>query len=314
MEEKAEIKKAKIGFGLPKQLKIMPTGISSLDGPIEGGLPHGSLVLLVGEIGSGYYEFAMTSSVMLAGTKAGRLDPPVGKNIMLPEKIWWVTFTRKPEDIISEMASSFDSDFYELFTNQSNFKDLSEPYFANSSATRDWVSKSSAVERKNAKTIATVEKMLGAYNLTKRPTSKPRELMNSLADFLIKEGPNNIVILNTLTDLATLYSESDTSWYEFMIFLRWLLRATKEWSGIIYAILDANLLEKHMEQEIAACVDGILNFEWVQAGSAERRRTLYIKKFRRLPSSAIGTVMRFNVDLTSNIGLLVTKTEFIMGL
>jgi archaellum biogenesis ATPase FlaH len=314
VEEKAG-SEVKIGRGIPEDLKIMPTGISSLDGPIGGGFPSGSLVLLVGEIGSGYNEFAMTSSVMLAATKAGKLTIPPGENIVLPEEIWWVTFTRKQSDLMSEMAPSFDGDLYDLFNKQSNFKDLSEAYFATSSVPLEWVSKRPVEEENNGEMLATVGKMLaGVYNLAERPTSKPKGLLNSLADFLTKKGPNNVVILNTLTDLAMLYSESETDWYEFMIFLRGLQRATKEWGGIIYASLDANLLEKHMEQEIAACVDGVLNFEWVQAGPSERRRTLYIKKFRRLPSSAMGASMRFNVNLTSNVGLQVTKTELIEGL
>jgi archaellum biogenesis ATPase FlaH len=314
VEEKAG-NGVKTGRGITEDLKIMPTGISSLDGPIGGGFPSGSLVLLVGEIGSGYNEFAMTSSVMLAATKSGKLTKPPGENIVLPEEIWWVTFTRKQSDLMSEMAPSFDGDLYDLFNKQSNFKDLSEAYFATSSVPLEWVSKRPVDEGNNGEMLATVGKMLaGVYNLAERPTSKPKGLLNSLADFLTKKGPNNVVILNTLTDLAMLYSESETDWYEFMIFLRGLQRATKEWGGIIYASLDANLLEKHMEQEIAACVDGVLNFEWVQAGPAERRRTLYIKKFRRLPSSAMGASMRFNVNLTSNVGLQVTKTELIEGL
>jgi archaellum biogenesis ATPase FlaH len=306
---------AKIERGMQEDLKIMPTGISSLDGAIGGGFPSGSLVLLVGEIGSGYNEFAMTSSVMLAATKAGKLARPPGDNIVLPKEIWWVTFTRKQSDLMSEMAPSFDGDIYDLFHKQSNFKDLSEAYFATSSVPLEWVSKRQVNEGGDGEMLATVGKMLaGVYNLAERPTSKPKGLLNSLADFLTKQGPNNVVILNTLTDLAMLYSESEPDWYEFMIFLRGLQRATKEWGGIIYASLDANLLEKRMEQEIAACVDGVLNFEWVQAGPAERRRTLYIKKFRRLPSSAMGASMRFNVNLTPNVGLQVTKTELIEGL
>jgi hypothetical protein len=73
-----------------------------------------------------------------------------------------------------------------------------------------------------------------------------------------------------------------------MIFLRGLQRAAKKWGGLIYTSLDTNLLEEGKEQEIAACADGVLTFEWVQAGPAERRRTLYITKFRRLPSFAGG--------------------------
>jgi len=297
-----------------EELKVMPTGIASLDGPIGGGFPAGSLVVLTGEVGSGNNEFAMTSSVMLAATKAGRLSPPPGKNIVLPGDIWWVTFTRPQSDLMGEMALGFDSDLYELFRKQANFKDLSEEYFATSSVPLEWVSERLA-EKRREETLTTLGKTLaGVYRLAERPSSKPKGMLNSLADFLTERGPNNVVILNTLTDLAMLYSESEARWYEFMIFLRGLQRATKKWGGLIYASLDANLLEGRMEQEIAACVDGVLTFEWVQAGPAERRRTLYIKKFRRLPLSAGGAAMRFNVNLTSSVGLQVIKPELIEGL
>ncbi len=297
-----------------EELKVMPTGIGSLDGSVGGGFPAGSLVILTGEVGSGNSEFAMTSSVMLAATKAGRLSPPSGKNIVLPKDIWWVTFTRPQSDLMSEMSLSFDSDLYELFRKQANFKDLSEEYFATSSVPLEWVSER-LVGKRGEEMLATLGNTLaGVHRLAERPSAKPKGMLNSLADFLTERGPNNVVILNTLTDLAMLYSESEARWYEFMIFLRGLQRVTKKWGGLIYASLDANLLERRMEQEIAACVDGVLTFEWVQAGPAERRRTLYMKKFRRLPSSAGGGVMRFNVNITSSVGLQVTKPELIEGL
>jgi hypothetical protein len=69
-----------------EMLKIIPTGISSLDGSIGGGFPSGSLVLLIGDIGSGYNEFAMTSSVMLAATKAGRIALPPERTSFSPRR------------------------------------------------------------------------------------------------------------------------------------------------------------------------------------------------------------------------------------
>jgi archaellum biogenesis ATPase FlaH len=296
------------------ELKIIPTGIASLDGPIGGGFPAGSLVVLMGEVGSGYSEFAMTSSVMLAATKAGRLSPPSGKNIVLPEEIWWVTFTRPQSDLICEMAPIFDSDLFELFRKQANFKDLSEAYFATSSVPLEWVSEELAKRRRGEMLRVLGETLAGVYRLAEKPSVKPKGMLTSLADFLTEEGPNNVVVLHTLTDLAVLYSESEASWYEFMIFLRGLQRAAKKWGGLIYTSLDTNLLERGKEQEIAACADGVLTFEWVQAGPAERRRTLYITKFRRLPSFAGGVAMRFNVNLTPSVGLQVIKPELIEGL
>jgi KaiC/GvpD/RAD55 family RecA-like ATPase len=296
-------------------LKVMPTGIASLDGPIGGGFPAGSLVVLIGEVGSGNSEFAMTSSVMLAATKSGVINPPSGNNIVLPKEIWWVTFIRPQSDLMDEMSLSFDSDLYELFNKQSNFKDLSEGYFATSSVPLEWVSERLAGKRKEEVLESFGSTLAGVYRLSEKPSSRPKGILTSLADFLTEHGPNNLVILHTLTDLAMLYSESDARWYEFMMFLRGLQRATKKWGGLIYATLDAELLGKHREQEIASCVDGVLTFEWIQAGVAERRRTLYLKKFRRLPSShGGGGAMRFNVSITPSVGVQVAKPELIEGL
>jgi archaellum biogenesis ATPase FlaH len=297
-----------------KELKVIPTGIASFDAAIGGGFPTGSLVVLAGEIGSGHDEFVMTSSVMLAAMKAGRLSRPPGENIVLPEDIWWVTFTRPQSDLMSEMALSFDSDLYEPFQKQVKFKDLSGEYFATSSVPLEWASKE-LFEKRRKKTLTTLEKTLaGVYRLSKKPSMKPKGMLSSLADFLIEKGPNSVVVLNTLTDLARLYSDSEARWYEFMIFLRGLQRVTKKWGGIIYANLDANLLEKSMEEEIAACVDGVATFEWMRAGPTEQRRTLYIRKFRRMPSPVGRGIMRFDLEINPSVGLQVIRPEFIMGL
>jgi len=43
------------------ELSRIPTGIDSLDYILQGGLPAGSLVLLLGDLGAGDFEFAITS-------------------------------------------------------------------------------------------------------------------------------------------------------------------------------------------------------------------------------------------------------------
>jgi KaiC/GvpD/RAD55 family RecA-like ATPase len=313
VEEKTKQKIEKERIIAEKELKVIPTGIASFDAAIGGGFPAGSLVVSAGEIGSGHDEFVMTSSVMLAAMKTGRLSRPPGENIVLPEDIWWVTFTRPQSDLMSEMALSFDSDLYEPFQKQVKFKDLSGEYFATSSVPLEWATKD--IDKRVKETLTALEKSLSeVYRLSKRSSTKPKGMLRSLADFLTEKGPNNVVVLNTLTDLAMLYSDSEARWYEFMMFLRGLQRAAKKWGGIIYANLDANLLEKRMEEEIAACVDGVTAFEWVRAGPTEQRRTLYIRKFRRMPSPVGRGIMRFDVEINPSVGLQVIKPELIMGL
>lgn len=45
----------------------MPTGIASLDPILDSGMPLGKVILLVGEIGAGYYEYAYSSTMNLLG-------------------------------------------------------------------------------------------------------------------------------------------------------------------------------------------------------------------------------------------------------
>ncbi len=41
----------------------MPTGLPTLDPILDGGVPVGTMILLLGEIGAGHYEFAYSSIV-----------------------------------------------------------------------------------------------------------------------------------------------------------------------------------------------------------------------------------------------------------
>ena len=44
----------------------MPTGVASLDPILDGGVPPGTLTLLLGELGAGHYEFAYSLHSKLA--------------------------------------------------------------------------------------------------------------------------------------------------------------------------------------------------------------------------------------------------------
>ena len=58
----------------------MPTGIASLDPILDGGIPPGSMILLLGEIGAGNYEFAYSSTVnSLACMNRARTPVPVAR-------------------------------------------------------------------------------------------------------------------------------------------------------------------------------------------------------------------------------------------
>jgi len=295
--------------------KNIPSGVISLDSLIGGGFPAGSLVLLRGQIGSGHKEFVMSSAIMMAAIKKGLIRPAVAEDILLPNEVWWVTFTRSPEDLLHEISLSFERDLYVLFRGNVKFKDFSQEYFRTSPVPAEWVSESEVEARRGEKLSALESAFAGVHRAVAAPAIRPKTLLESLVAFLTEHAPGNAVVLYTLSDLARLYSDSESRWYDFTLFLRGLQRAAKKWGGIIYANMTANLLEPRKEEEISTCVDGVLEFEWEAAGPTKRRRILYFKKFRGLLPRIDGTaVVKFEVAISPTAGFEVTRAELIEGL
>jgi len=63
-----------------RETKRMPTGISSLDPILDGGIPPGTMTLLLGEIGAGHNEFVYSSTVsslscMVKPGETGKIRP-----------------------------------------------------------------------------------------------------------------------------------------------------------------------------------------------------------------------------------------------
>jgi len=296
-------------------IKNVPTGIVSLDSAIGGGFPAGSLVLLRGEIGSGHKEFMMTSAMMTIALKKGLIKPAVVKDIFTPKEVWWATFTRSPDDLVQEVSLSFEKDLSDLFNKNVKFRDFSMEYFRSSPVPMSWVSEEAEKRDKKAK-LSSLEKAFGGVRHKVTDTSlKPKAVLESLTDFLTDNAPNNVVVLHSLSDVARLYSDSDQKWYDFTLFIRGLQRAAKSWGGLIYTNMTSNILPPEKEQEIGACVDGVLEFTWEEVGSSRRRRALYFRKFRGLmPRMNTAAVIKFEVEVSPKMGFEVTKAEMIEGL
>ncbi len=295
--------------------KNIPSGVISLDSLIGGGFPSGSLVLLRGQIGAGHKEFVMSSAIMMAAIKKGLIRPVTEEDIQLPNEIWWVTFTRSPDDLLHEISLSFERDLYNLFRENVKFKDFSQEYFRASPVPMEWVTESELAMRKEEKLSALESAFAGVHRAVAAPAIRPKTVLESLASFLTEHAQGNAIILYTLSDLARLYSDSESRWYDYTLFLRGLQRAAKKWGCIIYAGMTANLLEPRKEEEVSACVDGVLEFEWEAAGPTKRRRILYFKKFRGLLPRIDGTaVVKLEVTITPTSGFEVTRAELIEGL
>ena len=104
-------------------------------------------------------------------------------------------------------------------------------------------------------------------------------LSMATADKAKKGSGCSLVIIDSLTDLATQYTEPER-WKELTAFLRGLQRVTKTWNSTIYLLLTKGVLEPSREKEIADCVDAVAVFKWEETSAQRRQRTMFFEKFR----------------------------------
>ena len=268
------------------ELKKNPTGIDSLDPALQGGLPSGSLVLLLGEIGAGDFEFLVSSIARMVGRK----------DTGFSGKVCYVSFTRSKDDVMKEIAFSFP-EFYNVIRDCLEFKDFSEAYFAQSFIPISW----SSTSRKEL----TIESM--------KWDEEEENLMAGLIDYLDKNAKGSIVIIDSLTVLAQ-YCLTRMEWKDLIMFLRGLQRASKNWDGLIYTMLSKGIFETGRQEEIQECMDGVMIFEWDKQGASKRQRIMYMKKFRGLlPVLDQDNIVNFETQVSSQKGFEVSNIKRVRG-
>mgnify|MGYP005834271961 CR=1 FL=1 len=270
--------------------KSIPTGVADFDSIIKGGFPAGSVVLLVGELGAGQVEFALTSAAKLSLVKehpesAGFLLGP-GKNATLPDKICYITFSRSREEVLQEMQYAFNKEFYEHFERNVRFKDFSDAYFRKTLVPRSWTGE--------------------APSLFSSPSND--NVLESLVNYLDENAPGSMVVIDSLTDLVVSASIEIT---DLVAVLRGMQRVAKKWGGVVYLVLTNNILDERKQRMIMDSVDGSLVFEWSRfANSSKRQRYLYVEKFiSLLPHLDKERIARFATVVTAQSGLVVIDTE-----
>lgn len=266
----------------------MPTGIASLDPVIEGGVPPGSVILLLAEIGAGSTEFVYSSilNLSLAARDPGRQQGTV------PAAIRYITLTKRKEDIMQEITLSFHPDLAGGISGVS-FKDLSEQYFDARMVPVEWYSRGDLVERLHRK----------------------RERGNVLADLAtsIRTGEDpSLVVIDSLTDVAAQYAGTP-NWNELTAFLRGLQRVCKEWNTTLYILLTRGILGLPQEREIADTVDAVILFRWEETAGSRRQRIMYFEKFRGLmPHLEEKDLVKFSVRISSAGGFEVSNIRVVI--
>jgi len=279
-----------------EDLPRVPTGVPDFD-HLSGGLPAGSVVLLVGEAGAGHQEFAVTSAVHLMfhyddpelhrfylGTTRGPFVYPTG--------VTYVSVSRMKEQVLQEVAGAFEPTYRDVLLRHLNFHDLSPSYFAESVVPSSWSSLASPL-------------LAGA---AARPRDQASGPLAALADALETDGASNLVIVDSLTDLLVRRGVDPE---ELLTLVKGLRRRAKTWGGIVYLLLSRGVAPAATEQALYDSVDGVLSFSWTTSPlHSARHRSMLIEKFMpvltRVPQEQQG---RFVIQVSVLNGLVTTQYE-----
>jgi KaiC/GvpD/RAD55 family RecA-like ATPase len=276
-------------------LPRIPTGVPDFD-HLTGGLPAGSVVLLLGEAGAGHQEFALTSAVHLMlyydqpDLHRFYLGSAKGP-FVYPEGVAVVSVSRSKEQVIGEVRESFHGDYADVLLRHFVFHDLSATYFRDSVVPEAWSSLPGPLLGRPPGTGGT-------------PDGPVRALANALDSC----GARNVVIVDSLTDLLVRHGVEAN---DVLTLLKGLRRRAKEWNGLVYLLLSEGVAPRATEQAVIDSVDGVLHFRWAASPNhSHRNRAMLIEKFMpvlaRLPSEHHGT---FVIRVNANNGLVTTQYE-----
>jgi KaiC/GvpD/RAD55 family RecA-like ATPase len=275
-------------------VKRIPTGVSDFDMIVKGGLPSGSVVLLLGDVGAGQREYVYTSASKIAiVTENPRLKKfylgSSAEDGLLPERICYVSFTRSKKDILNEVALSFNPQFVEAMQRLTIFKDFSGDYFKRTVVPPSWTSR----EEDNP---------FGGQS---------GNLLEKLVTYLDDNAQDSVVIVDSITDLVESDEVSDD---DLIATMKGLQRAAKNWNGIVYLLLTQGIMEDRYQQMLMDSVDGVLTFQWRNyLNSSKRQRYMYVEKFiGLLPHLEIERIARFPTMVTNHQGLSILYMERIV--
>jgi KaiC/GvpD/RAD55 family RecA-like ATPase len=244
----------------------IPFGVSQLDQRIGGGMPPGSVVLLAGEAGAGAREFCYTSAVMngLGIAEPDTFDLQYGSlrgSAALPEEIHYVSFTASRDDLTEEMAFTIEEDLVAGGLEAVSFTDLSPEYFQMSPVPQEWY----------AGTHATLAEL---GNDTERDNP-----VAAVAAYIEEHAADNLIIVDSLTDLIGLREEAGVAWDDVIYLLKGLRKAARDWRGAVLLLVSSDTLSEERLGDLMSSVDGTMSFEWASGGN-DLSRTLIVREFR----------------------------------
>jgi KaiC/GvpD/RAD55 family RecA-like ATPase len=282
---------------LADQPPRIPTGVPDFDF-LTGGVPAGSVVLLLGEAGAGHNEFALTSAVHLML----RYDDPDLHRFYLgsakgpfvyPQGVSYVSTSRSREQVLGELRGAFAGIYPTVLMRHLTFYDLSPSYFRDTVVPTAWSS------------LAPSGSVLDGSPPPRADGDGP---LPAAAESIDAGGPNNLVVVDSLTDLLVRRGVEPN---DVLTLLKGLRRRAKAWNGLVYLLLTQGVVPSSVEQAVIDSLDGVLHFRWTTgATSSHRQRTMLIPKFMpvlaRIPPEYQG---RFVIRVNAANGLVTTQYE-----
>lgn len=260
----------------------VPTFVSSLDTIINGGVPSGSSILLLGEPGAGSYEFAFTSAAKLSRAMEGIIPRELeNKDINILGGILYITFSKPASEIIRQLKLTMEEDMVNSLISRIRIIDLSSIYYSKTQIPNSWIEGTRLREKE--------------------------DLMTILVTSLEKEAKGKLIIIDSLTDLIT-----SRSFEEKIIFdlARGISRAIKKWDSLLYALMTSDITTHENENILMDIFDGTMIFRWNTSDRfSRRRRFMYIPKFIGvLPRIEQERIERFDTDFDYKSGMIVLNT------
>ncbi len=277
------------------------TGVVTFDAVLKGGVPVGSLILMLTDEGAGALEFAFTSAAKLSLVK----DKPDMKeftfgdfysHMQFPNSVTYVSISRAREDVLLEINASFDPHLAGAFDRHVRFMDFSSAYFKGSRVPSHWIERPEDLSRQGGKVIYKVH----ASDVDRKGTF--------LIDVVEDSAKGGIVYIDSLTDLIINHRLDNK---EMMMILKGLRRVLHSWKGIVFFILHKGVLPPMEEAQFRDCFDAVMNFEWVKSShSSKRQRYMHFEKFGSvMPILDREDIVRFATEVSYASGFVVVNTE-----
>jgi KaiC/GvpD/RAD55 family RecA-like ATPase len=244
----------------------LPFGISQLDSTIKGGAPPGSVVLLSGEAGSGAREFMYTTAVMngLANAGGELFDLHYGEvpqGAQFPDEAHYISFTADETQLRREIEMAIDEEIARTGLKSVTFESLSRRFFHVSPVPRSWYA----------------EEAPDIKDLRERHDER-EDLLTALGTALSDRAPNNLVIIDSLSDLVGTIGE-ELSWSDISYLVKGLRKAAHAWDGLILVHVNNETLTTTQHGQLVDACNGTLEFRW-ESGGSTRARTMVVKQFR----------------------------------